>query len=327
MRTLRIVALSLLAGIISVVAVGTIYEAFAEARDANWFPPPGKMIDVGGRRLHLLCKGHSDGPVVIMVAGGGTPAVVSYPLQDRIAKFARVCSYDRAGLGWSDPSVRPLTFADQIDDLEKVLHIGRVKGPYVFVPESFGSLIVIGFAAKHPDQVAGIVFIDGVDPQLWFRAMANQSGIVAELKGAVIRIAWRIGVVRLAFPILAPAWVEDLLSPTKGEMTAIYSRPESGYAEALEAYLATPVSERPHLFPSALGDRPVIVLRHGKVSDALSYEFEAGWQASQTRLARLSRKGTIVVATDADHEVAQENPALAAAAVCKVLKTLSPDLP
>ena len=313
--------LLLLAGVAALVAAGFIYENVSENRDAVRFPAPGIRVDVGGRRLHLLCKG-SGGSTVVMVAGGGTSAVVSYVLQDRIARFAHVCSYDRAGLGWSDPSPRQMTFDDQVDDLDRLLRRGGVPGPYVFVPESFGSLIVLDFAAKHPDRTAGIVFVDGVDPQLWFPAMVEQSTAAADARNALSLAAWRMGLVRLGFSKLAPGWVWRLPPQIKGQMIALYSRPSPGYAEALEAYRITPIARRPVLLSGGLGDRPLVVLYHGKASNALSDQFERGWLASQQRLTHLSRRGQAVMVPNADHELAQEEPDRAAAAVRIVLHEL-----
>ena len=308
----------------AVIVAGLSYEALAEKKDSARYPPPGKLVDVGGYRLHLLCKGTSSGPVVVMVAGGGTPAVVSYPMQDRIAEFARVCSYDRAGLGWSDAAAKTLTFADQAANLQTMLHRADIPAPYVFVPESFGSLVVIAFAKIHPEEVAGIAFLDGVDPQLWFQGMVNEGGVFARLKGTFIQAAWRLGIVRMVFPSLVPEWFGALPSPIKAQMTALYSRPNPGYAEALRAYETTPVSQRPYLAPGALGNRPVIALRHERRSRGLSAEFEAGWPSSQDRLAHLSQAGVVVVATEADHQIAQEEPELAARTVLRVLEQVSP---
>jgi pimeloyl-ACP methyl ester carboxylesterase len=306
------------------IVVGLIYEALAEKYDAVRYPPPGKLVAVGGYRLHLLCKGTSSGPVVVMVAGGGTPAVVSYPMQDRIAEFARVCSYDRAGLGWSDAAPKPLTFDDQAANLQAMLRQADIPAPYVFAPESFGSLVVIAYAKKHPEQVAGIAFLDGVEPQLWFQGMVHESGVLARLKGTFIQAAWRLGIVRSIFPALVPEWFGALAPPVKARMTALYSRPNPGYAEALRAYETTPVSQRPYLAPGALGNRPVIALRHGKRSRGLSAEFEAGWSSSQDLLANLSQAGVVVIATEADHQIAQEEPELAASTVLRVLEQVSP---
>jgi pimeloyl-ACP methyl ester carboxylesterase len=317
-------ALVTLAVFATVIVVGLSFEALAEKYDSARYPPPGNLVDVGGYRLHLLCKGTSSGPVVVMVAGGGTPAVVSYPMQDRIAEHARVCSYDRAGLGWSDAAPMPLTFDDQVANLQTMLRQAHIPAPYVFAPESFGSLVVIAYAKRHPEQVAGIAFLDGVEPQLWFQGMVNESGVFARLKGTFIQAAWRLGIVRIIFPALVPEWFDALTSPAKAQMTALYSRPNPGYAEALRAYETTPVSQRPYLAPGALGNRPVIALRHARRSQGLSAEFEAGWPSSQDRLAHLSQAGVVVVATGADHQIAQEEPELAARTVLRVLEQVGP---
>jgi pimeloyl-ACP methyl ester carboxylesterase len=304
-----------LAGLAALAAAGVVYERLSEARDAAHFPAPGRLVDVGGRRLHLLCKGA--GPTVVMVAGGGTPAVVSYVLQDKIAVFARVCSYDRAGLGWSDPVAHPLTFDGQVNDLETLLHRAHIPGPYFFVPESFGSLIVIDYAARHRDETAGVVFVDGVDPKLWFAAMVEQGGFDADVKNAGFGAAWHLGLVRLAFAHLAPGWVWTLPPTIRGEMTALYSRPSPGYDEALQAYRVSPL--RPVLRPSMLGNDPVVAIRHGVETSELSSQFEMGWKASQERLAGMSRSGSIMIANGASHELAQEEPDLVALAVRNAL--------
>jgi pimeloyl-ACP methyl ester carboxylesterase len=316
--------LGVLGALTAAVVVGLIYEAVAEKDDSARYPPPGRLVDVGGYRLHLLCKGPSGGPVVVMVAGGGTPAVVSYPMQDRIARFARVCSYDRAGLGWSDAAPTPLTFDDHVANLQTLLRVADVPAPYVFVPESFGSLVALAFAERHPEQVAGIAFLDGVDPQLWFQGMVGESGVMARLNGSLIQVAWRLGIVRIVFPAFVPEWFGTLAPTVRGEMTALYSRPNPGYAEALRAYETTPVSQRPYLAPGALGNRSVIALSHGRTSPGLSTEFEAGWASSQERLAHLSQAGVVVVASHADHQIAQEEAELAARTVQQVLEEVSP---
>jgi len=133
----------------------------------------------------------------------------------------------------------------------------------------------------------------------------------------------RLGIVRMVFPALVPEWFSALASPIKAQMTALYSRPNPGYAEALRAYETTPVSQRPCLAPGALGTRPVIALSHGKRSRGLSAEFEAGWASSQDRLAHLSQAGVVVVANGADHQIAQEEPELAARTVLGVLEQVS----
>ena len=148
---------------------GFAYQQWGEARDAKLYPPPGQLISVGGHRLHLWCIGEGS-PTVVMISGAGTPAVTLYPAQQRIAKVTRVCSYDRAGLGWSDPASKPMNLPDLVDDLETLLARGKVEGPLVLAPESFGGLIGTSYWARNPDRVAGAVMIDASEPELFFRA-------------------------------------------------------------------------------------------------------------------------------------------------------------
>lgn len=315
-RTWRSWALAL-SGLVAVTALaGLVFQTVSEARDAARVPRPGRIVDVGGGQgLHVRCIGAAPGPTVVMVAGGGTPAVASYRLQDEIGRFAHVCGYDRPGLGWSAPAARPLTFEHHVDQLEALLQNADVPGPYLFVPESFGSLIVIGYAGRNPQNTAGIVFLDGVDPQLWFSAVGAESGWQADAKRLLVQAAWRLGFVRLAFPALAPAWVDELPPTIRRQLRAVYSRPAAGFDEAIQAYRRSQPGERPRATAGMLGDRPLIAVQHGKASAGVSAAFAGGWAASQKRLVSLSSRGRIVVAEGASHQVAQEAPAHAAAIV------------
>lgn len=319
-RTWRSWALALCCLAAVATAGGLVLQRFLEARDAAQVPRPGRLVDVGGGQgLHLRCVGRSDGATVVMVAGGGTPAVASYRLQDEIAGFAHVCSYDRPGLGWSAPAAQPLTFDDHVHQLEALLRNADLPGPYLFVPESFGSLIVIGYAARHPRDTAGVVFLDGVDPQLWFSAVRAEAGWQAEARRILVHTAGRLGLVRLAFSALAPEWVHELPPTTRRQLRAVYSRPAAGFDEAIQAYRRSARSGRPKASPGLLEDRPVIAVRHDQGSGGLSPAFSAGWAASQKRLASLSRRGRVVIATGAGHQVAQEAPAMAASIVKRAL--------
>ncbi len=109
MRRLRSILVATALVLLMTAGAGIIWEKVAEAQDAKRNPAPGRLVDIGGRRLHLRCEGQGSGPTVVMLSGGGIPAVASYALQDRIAVHAKVCSYDRAGLGWSDSAGHPLS--------------------------------------------------------------------------------------------------------------------------------------------------------------------------------------------------------------------------
>jgi len=123
------------------------------------YSPPGKLLDVGGYRLHLNCTGKS-GPAVVLMAGGGDYSFDWGLVQPDVARFTRVCSYDRAGLAWSDPGPTPRTMRQEAYELHTLLKAARVKAPYVLVGHSVGGLIARVYAEQYPHEVAGMVLVD-----------------------------------------------------------------------------------------------------------------------------------------------------------------------
>ena len=126
----------------------------AEAADAKAYPMPGQLIDVGGHRLHLNCTGSGSPTVVLEPGGGGMSSDLGW-IAPAVARDTRVCVYDRAGRGWSEPADTPQDGAQIATDLHTLLHRANVPGPYVLAGHSFGGLYVLTFAARYPDEVAG----------------------------------------------------------------------------------------------------------------------------------------------------------------------------
>ena len=136
---------------------------------AGPLPNRGHMVDIGGRRLRLVCEGPADSakPVVIMEAGAFGFAADFGVVQDRLAgQGLRACAYDRAGMGFSDPSPLPRDGINIASDLEKLLAAAKVPGPYVMVGHSMGGLRLRQFAARNPGKIVGLVLVDAVTPQM-----------------------------------------------------------------------------------------------------------------------------------------------------------------
>lgn len=142
------------------------------------YPPPGRMLDVGGRRLHVYETGQGS-PTVVLEAGIAATSLSWRPVQNEIAKFARVASYDRSGLGWSDAASTPLTLRRLVDDLHALLQIAQLPPPYILVGHSFGGLIVRAFARRNPAEVAGLVLVDAVQPEEWHPLSVEQRNTLA----------------------------------------------------------------------------------------------------------------------------------------------------
>lgn len=182
-RPLRLLRYILVAEILAVLvagAVGYVYEQRARARDVKLYQPPGRLIDIGGYRLHLNCTGKG-GPTVVLEYGLEGSYFDWYRVQPEIARLARVCSYDRAGYGWSDTSSRPRVPSAMAEELYALLQASGEKPPYILVAHSYGSVIGQMFAYKFPDETAGLVLVDGVHlrespvfplgHRLWLRSM------------------------------------------------------------------------------------------------------------------------------------------------------------
>ncbi|GCE07270.1 alpha/beta fold hydrolase [Dictyobacter aurantiacus] len=138
---------------------GALYQVLAEAKDRRRYPPPGRLIDVGGHRLHYLDMGKG-GPTVVLDSGLGCSMLDWCYIQPAVARFTRVCAYDRAGYGWSEPGPKPRSAGRIVDELLTLLRRGGIPGPYVLVGHSLGGLHMQLFARRHPELVAGLVLID-----------------------------------------------------------------------------------------------------------------------------------------------------------------------
>ena len=149
--------------VLAISAVGGGYETVREAVDANAYPMPGRLVDVGGHRLHLSCTG-SGSPTVVLEPGAGAMSSSLGWITPEVARDTRVCVYDRAGRGWSDPADTAQDGAQIATDLHTLLHAADVPGPYVLAGHSFGGLYTLTFAARYPDEVAGLVLVDSTAP-------------------------------------------------------------------------------------------------------------------------------------------------------------------
>src|SRR3954452_5731911 len=149
--------------VLALAAMGGAYATLGAAADARAYPMPGQLIDVGGHSLHLSCTG-TGSPTVVLQPGGGEMSSNMAWIAPAVSRGTRVCVYDRAGRGWSEPAYTPQDAAQIATDLHTLLQRGHVPGPYVLAGHSFGGLYVLTFAARYPNEVAGMVLVDSTAP-------------------------------------------------------------------------------------------------------------------------------------------------------------------
>src|SRR6185437_6441949 len=159
---------------LALASIGGGYETVREAVDAHAYPMPGQLIEVGGHRLHLSCTG-SGSPTVVLEPGAGEMSSNLGWITPAVARDTRVCVYDRAGRGWSEPADSAQDGVQIATDLHTLLHRGHVPGPYVLAGHSFGGLYVLTFAARYPDEVAGLALIDSTAPSSATKAVDRGS--------------------------------------------------------------------------------------------------------------------------------------------------------
>ena len=254
--------------------------------------PVDGMIDVGGSRLYLRCIGSGQPTVVLENGLPGTAKGWAF-IQPVVAHTTRVCAYDRAGAGRSDPGLRPRTSLTLVQDLHRLLERAGVAPPYVLVGYSFGGLNVRVFTGLYPNEVAGLVLVDATHE-------AQRARFLALLPPA--SLAEDVGL--QAFRTMVSEEWEDAAANPEGVTF-------EGSAAQVRA-------------SGSLGARPLVVLtaRNHGFPKKITAEAEAGWQEMQTELAQLSSTSTHIVLDEVGHCIPCEQPAVVSAAIGRVVKAV-----
>jgi pimeloyl-ACP methyl ester carboxylesterase len=291
--------------IAGLMIVGAIYESLAEAADAKTYPPPGQFIDVGGYNLHINCTG-TGGPTVVIVSGlGDWSTTWAGSVQPEVAKTTRVCTYDRPGFGWSDPNSLPSDAAQFAAELHTLLQNANVPGPYVMVGHSLGGLIVRVFAHDYASEVAGVVFVDSMNPKQVTEELSNRLALFSSLEAALSRVG--IGRLLVKLPAIASG------APKDGEAYyPLFVRPQSFQATANE-YRALPASAAEAAAVKSFGDLPLIVLT-AKLND------NPGWPEWQAELPQLSSNSQHLYAEHSGHVIQFDEPQAAVNAILKMVE-------
>jgi pimeloyl-ACP methyl ester carboxylesterase len=312
LRWVRIAAWSLCLLAALLVVAGASYQAIATYRDARRFPESGQLVDVGDHRLKLNCTG-AGGPTVILEAGWGDVSLEWKAVQPEIAKFARVCSYDRAGYGGSDAGPMPRTSLQIAQELHALLSHAGEKPPFVLVGSSFGGYNVRVFNGLYADEVAGIVLADATQedqyellPKAWNALSAAQMEHGKRLN-------------RYAFFVVDLGIGRLMLRAQGGGDDGAYLILQRKYLKARASELEQMrVSAEQARAADHIRDKPLVVLTAGMNTDRLLRnglspkdfeEFQRVWVDDlQLRLAHLSTRGRRIMVAGSGHDIPSDRP-------------------
>lgn len=187
----------------ALLLAGISYQAFGSYRDSRRYPAPGRILDAGCAPIHVNEQGRGE-PAVVLEAGIAGSSLSWALVQPQIAEFTRVCSYDRAGLGWSGKCRKARTVEQMVSELSGVLALTGLPKPYILAGHSFGGLLIRAYAHLRPDEVCGLLFVDPVSVDYWAHCELKEQRRVRLGARLSRRGAWlaRMGVVRLALAAL-----------------------------------------------------------------------------------------------------------------------------
>jgi pimeloyl-ACP methyl ester carboxylesterase len=299
--------------------IGWAWRRAAEGRDARRLPF-GEYAEIGGRRLHVVRRGHG-GPTVVIESGAGFSSSVWWPMQERLANSATVVSYDRAGLGRSDRAPLQRTLSDRVDDLEAMLKQTGLEPPYVLVGWSYGGMLIRIFAHRYPDQVAGLVFVDS-----GHEAVFSTPGAQTYLR--------RIAFVQRVFGGLAQTGLLRLLrvrgmpEPATALPRTAEQRRGLGLltahsflagADEFSSMRAVATAMTGLSTPGTLGSTPIAVITHGKPFPGPFAVLETNHPEGMRALAALSTNSVLTVAENSLHALPLEEPEVVIDAISAVL--------
>jgi pimeloyl-ACP methyl ester carboxylesterase len=311
------------------------YQAAASGQEARQYPAPGRLIEMGGYEMHLQCTGDRDegAPLVVLEGGIGAPGFMWVYVQEGISERARVCSYDRAGYGWSTENRNDERTADRLaDELHEVLGSGGEAPPYLLVGHSFGSVIGRIYTDRYPDEVAGLIWVDPRHEDFFERMPPEYLQIdQRNLRNArLLRVITPMGITRVLGRLAMLDAFESYLAPLPDDLEAagwariIYNPAhwETSLAER-EASEASYAMVRQTNLPD---DLPLVVITARQGVDAwrpAGYAPDENarqiWMDMQREQSELTDQGEWVVIEDSGHYVYFDAPEAITDAVIEMM--------
>ena len=309
--------------IIVIPTLTFLIGAFTKSILVREYPPPGRMVNVDEFMMHIHCTGEGS-PTVILSAGLDDFSIFWSQVQSEIAKSMRVCSYDRAGLGWSEPSPYPRTSEMMVTELHALLVKAKVDPPYVLVGHSFGGALVRLYAHHYPDEVDGMILVDAAPDDLFTRVPSWKGAIAGKLE------LYRTLAPLSSFGLLAltPESIpnrgmpEDMLAQYRAiAVSTNYFKTGIAENEAFESNLAAMRD-----INMSLLDKPLFVISRGywdpipnfsEIENTFAWQM---WQEMQVEFLSLSSNSSHVIAGESEHNIHLQQPELVIDAIRAIAK-------
>jgi pimeloyl-ACP methyl ester carboxylesterase len=323
-------AIFVVGGVIAIALLllltGYTFERLAEGRDLERFPPPGQLVDVGGRKLHINCQG-TGVPTVIVETGAGQFSAHWTLVQDAIARSTRICTYDRAGFGWSEPAPAGRSLEDRATELYALLTKASVAPPYIVVGHSYGGLVARAFVRAHFKDVVAVVLVDAAEEEIVFSPEFKELFAAARPQLQTFELLTRFGLARAILRTRSEDEVakqmrvpRELIERTGLTAAGLSPGFFQEYADELASYELAPTTERHAGGLGALGDLPLIVIERGRPVEGSSPGREQSWTEAQARLAKLSSHSELIVASNSAHDIYHDEPQIVINAIQRVIR-------
>ena len=313
---------------VALPVAGYVYQQWASARDRTSYPPTGSMYEVDGLALHLDCRGEGI-PLVVLEAGLGAGSSSWSGMHDRLAHSARVCAYDRPGMGWSDPLGRTASREEVADRLHGLLRVADLTDPRILVGVSAGGVYVRSFHARYPEDVVGMILVDSSHEQQGHRLPELPDA--PDMQGALRLCSWLqpFGLIRALG--LVERQFDAMGVPNRGTGRAAGQlQPFThGCAELLKASVSFDGDVKSEKPPGSLGDLPLTVLSQGDEPKAMP-EFgmtlaqarrqRKVWDELQEELTALSSRGKHVIVRESGHVIQVDKPEVIVDAVGEMVR-------
>ena len=330
-RVGEIIALSIVVLVAAAIGGGAAFNAVAGQYFFSGHTVPGKLYEVGGYKMHLYCTGEGS-PTIVLDAGLGNDSLIWANAQPELSKITQVCSYDRSGFGWSEARPEPRDAKRLNDELHGLLSAAGVTGPIVLMGHSISGLYIRDYAARYPQNLLGLVFVDGSTPLQDERFPAEIQLMEKQESAELRKLEWlSVLGLRRAMGGCAP---EEGFSKSAAKMIAEDQCRTSVLAAAAQEFNSIQQSGDETIHTGPFGNLPILIFSQDLEQPATpGISAEAGksvsktWNEMQEDLKKLSTRSRRIIAKGSSHYVQVDRVSLLNGEVTTFIKQIRGELP